>query len=284
LRRFGIVTDQNMPWSETVERWQLFERLGFDSAWNCDHFVQPSRPTGPYFEAWTLLAGLAARTERIRIGVLVSSNTFRHPALLAKQAVTVDHLSQGRLEIGFGAGWYEPEHHMFGLEFPDPPELVARYREAVEIVDRLLRSDTTSYDGKHYQLRDAVMRPRPVQQPRPPLMLAAHKPRMLRVMAEFADTWNSFGTVDEMRERNVILNEQCAAIGRDPASIVRSLYGWAALMPADPWASTEAFEDMVGRYGDAGINEFLIDQPRADQQAVLERVATELLPRLRQTP
>jgi len=194
---------------------------------------------------------------------------------------TVDHLSNGRLEVGLGAGWYEPEHRMFGLDFPDPPELVGRYREAVEVVDRLLRNDTSTYDGRYYQLREATFRPAPVQKPRPPLLLAAHRPRMLRIIADYADTWNSFGTVDEMRERNDILDEACAAIGRDPRTIVRSLYGWAALMPADPWASVAAFEEMVGRYGEAGVNEFLIDQPRPDQQAVLERVSTDLLPRWR---
>jgi alkanesulfonate monooxygenase SsuD/methylene tetrahydromethanopterin reductase-like flavin-dependent oxidoreductase (luciferase family) len=279
--RFGIVTDQNLPWPILVERWQLFEALGFDSAWDCDHFIQPSRPTGPYFEAWTLLAALAAVTERIRLGVLVSSNTFRHPSLLAKEALTVDHVSNGRLEVGLGSGWYEPEHPMFGIEFPSTGELVARYREAVEVVDRLLRNDVTSFQGHFYQLQEATMRPRPVQQPRPPLVLAAHKPRMLRIVAEYADTWNSFGTVDEMRERNAILNEHCAALGRDPSLIVRSLYGWAALMPSDPWQSVDAFQDMVGRYAAAGVNEFLIDQPRPDQQTVLERVAADVLPALR---
>jgi F420-dependent oxidoreductase-like protein len=279
--RFGIVTDQNLPWPTLVERWQHFEALGFDSAWDCDHFVQPSRPTGPYFEAWTLLAGLAARTDRIRVGVLVSSNTFRHPALLAKQAVTLDHISNGRLELGLGAGWYEPEHAMFGLEFPEPPELVSRFSEAVEIVDGLLRNDTTSFEGRHYQLKDAPMRPLGVQQPRPPLMLGAHKSRMLRIVAQYADTWNSFGTPHEMRERNAILDDHCASISREPGAIVRSLYGWAALMPADPWASVDAFEDMVGLYRQVGVDEFLIDQPRPEQQAVLERVATDLIPRLR---
>ncbi len=279
--RFGIVTDQNQLWPEVVERWQLFEQLGFDSVWNCDHFVQPSRPTGPYFEAWTLLAALAARTERIRVGVLVTSNTFRHPALLAKEAITVDHISNGRLDLGLGAGWYEPEHHQFGLQFPAPGELVGRFREAVEIVDMALRQDTTAYAGTYYQLQDAPFRPPPIQQPRPPLMLGAHKSRMLRIVAEYGDAWNSFGTVDEMRERNRILDEHCAAIGRDPRSIVRSLYGWAALMPQDPWVSADAFQDMVGRYTEAGVNEFLIDQPRAEQQAVLERVARDLLPSLR---
>jgi F420-dependent oxidoreductase-like protein len=279
--RFGIVIDQNLTWPDTVERWQLFERLGFDSIWDCDHFVQPSRPKGPYFEAWTLLAALAARTEHIRIGVLVTSNTFRHPALLAKQAATVDHISNGRLDVGLGAGWYEPEHHMFGLDFPGPAELVGRFREAVEIVDSALRQDTISFAGTYYQLEQAPFRPAPLQQPRPPLMLGAHKPRMLRIVAQYADTWNSFGTVDEMRERNGILDKQCAAVGRDPSTIVRSLYGWAAMMPADPWASPDAFEDMVNRYAEAGVNEFLIDQPRLEQQAVLERVAGDLLPALR---
>ncbi|MCA1647584.1 MAG: LLM class flavin-dependent oxidoreductase [Chloroflexi bacterium] len=279
--RFGIVTDQNLPWPTLVERWRLFESLGFDSAWDCDHFIQPSRPTGPYLEAWTLLSALAAVTERIRIGVLVSSNTFRRPALLAKEALTVDHVSNGRLDVGLGAGWYEPEHPMFGIDFPAPSELVSRYREAVEIVDGLLRHDTTTYQGRFYHLQAAPMRPRPIQQPRPPLVLAAHKPRMLRIVAEYADTWNSFGTVDEMRARNAILDEHCAAVGRDPATIVRSLYGWAAMMPSDPWDSIDAFQDMVGRYAQAGVNEFLIDQPRPEQQAVLERVATEILPALR---
>jgi F420-dependent oxidoreductase-like protein len=280
--RFGIVTDQNQPWPTLVERWQLFEALGFDSAWDCDHLIQPSRPNGPYFEAWTLLAGLAARTERIRLGVLVSSNTFRHPAVLAKEAVTVDHISGGRLDIGLGAGWYEPEHARFGIDFPAAPLLVDRFREAVESIDGLLRDEITTYMGKHYQLNEAPSRPRPVQQPRPPLMLAGHRPRMLRIIARYADTWNSFGTVDEMRERNALLDDACATLGRDPKGIVRSLYGWAAMMPADPWASPDAFEDMVGRYAEAGVQEFLIDQPRDDQQDVLERVAGELIPRLRQ--
>jgi F420-dependent oxidoreductase-like protein len=282
--RFGIVTDQNLPWPTLVERWRLFESLGFDSAWDCDHFVQPSRPTGPYFEAWTLLAGLAAVTERIRVGVLVSSNTFRHPSLLAKQALTVDHLSNGRLDIGFGAGWYEPEHPMFGLELWPPAERVARFDEAVQLLDGWLRGEVTSFAGRYYQLNDAPTRPRPLQQPRPPLVLAGHRPRMLRIIARYADTFNSFGTVAEMRERNDRLDEECTKIGRDPKTIVRSLYGWAAMLPSDPWESLEAFRDMVGRYSESGVNEFLIDQPRPEQQAVLERVAAEVLNADRPSP
>jgi alkanesulfonate monooxygenase SsuD/methylene tetrahydromethanopterin reductase-like flavin-dependent oxidoreductase (luciferase family) len=232
--RVGLCVDQNLPYATMVERWQLFDRLGYDSAWVCDHYLQPSRPTGPYFEGWTLLAALAARTSRIRVGVLVSSNTFRHPALLAKEAVTLDHISQGRLDVGLGAGWYVPEHEVFGLDFPGPAELVGRFREAVEVVDSLLRDEITTYDGRYYRLKEAPLRPRPIQMPRPPLTLGAHGPRMLRVVAEYADTWNSFGTPAEMRERGQILDDHCRAIGRDSAAVCHSLYGWASKMGVDP--------------------------------------------------
>ena len=281
--RFGICTDQNMPWARTVERWRLFESLGFDSVWDCDHFTQPSRPGGHYYEGWTLLAALAALTERIRIGVLVSCNTFRHPALVAHEAVTVDHISNGRLEVGLGAGWYVPEHQTFGLDFPRPAVLVARFGEAVEIVDQLLRQETLTFEGEHYQVREAAIRPGPIQQPRPPLTLGAHGPKMLRIVARYADAWNSFGTVDEIRTRNEILDEACVEIGRDPDEIVRSLYGWAALMPSDPWASVDAFHDMIDRYRAVGVNEFIIDQPRPEQFDVLERIAADAIPSLRRS-
>ncbi len=279
--KFGICIDQNLPWPETVERWTRIEALGFDSLWNCDHFIQPSRPNGPYFEAWTQLAALAVHTRRIRIGVLVSSNTFRHPALLAKEAATVDHISGGRLEVGLGAGWYEPEHEKFGLDFPPPGELVGRFREAVEIVDRLLRQEITTFEGRYYRLREAPFRPPPVQRPRPPLMLGGHGPRMLRIAAEYADAWNSFGSPEEIGRRNAIIDEHCAAIGRDPATISRSIYGWAARLPDDPWASPDAFLNVVGRYREVGINEFIIDAPGEAQWAVMERVAADVIPALR---
>jgi len=279
--RFGLCTDQNMPWPKTLARWQLFERLGFDSAWDCDHFLQPSRPDGPYFEAWTLLAALAAGTRRIRLGVLVSCNTFRHPALLAKEAVTVDHVSNGRLELGLGAGWYRPEHEVFGLGFPEPKELVGRFGEAVEIVDSLLRNELTSFEGRYYRLREAPSRPAPVQKPRPPLTLAAHGPRMLRIVARYADAWNSFGTLEELRSRNALLDEACAEVGRDPGEISRGVYHWVARSDSDPWTSAAAFQEIVGRYREAGFDQFILDHPRDNQLAVLEQVAAEVVPALR---
>lgn len=278
---FGLCTDQNMTWETTVERWLYFEQLGFDSLWDCDHYQQPSRPEGPYFEGWTLLAALAARTSSVRVGVLVTSNTFRHPALVAKEAVTVDHISNGRLDLGLGAGWFVPEHVNFGIPFPEPAELVARFRESVEAIDLLLRQDVTSYDGHYVHLDNAPFRPGPVQKPRPPLTLGAHKRKMMRIVAEYADRWNSHGTVDELRQRNEMLDEECAAIGRDPASIIRSLYGWAALMPADPWSSVDAFHEVIGRYREAGIHDFIIDAPGPDRFPLLERIATEVIPALK---
>ncbi|CAN5828681.1 hypothetical protein BH23CHL2_BH23CHL2_13810 [soil metagenome] len=279
--QFGICTDQNMDWPTSVERWKYFESLGFDSIWNCDHFEQPSKPGGPYLEAWTMLAGLAALTETIRIGVLVTSNTFRHPGLLVKEAITVDLISEGRLEFGIGAGWYVPEHETYGLEFLPAGQRVDQFEEAVQIMDSLFRNEETTFDGTYYQLSSAPSRPRPAQQPRPPFTIGAHKPRMMRIVAKWADRWNTSGTVDEVREKNAILDEALGEINRDPDSIIRSLYGWAAVMPFDPWESVNAFEQCVGEYRDAGINEFIIDQPDPSRFEVVERVVSDVLPGLR---
>lgn len=279
---FGIQTIPNRPYADLVARWRDCEALGFDSVWLPDHFVPTFRRELPLFEAWTLLAGLTTVTSRIRVGVLVSCNTFRHPALLAKQATTVDHVSGGRLELGLGAGWVEFEHHLFGLRYPDDAERVAMFREAVEVVDRLLRNDVTSFDGVHYQLHEAPFRPAPVQRPRPPLTLAAHGPKMLRFIAPYADRWNSMGTSEELRERGARLDDACAAVDRDPREIIRSLLYVPAIMTTEcPWDSPEAFRDFVGRFREIGIEEFLLQPPPDDQRPTYERIASEVIPSLR---
>jgi F420-dependent oxidoreductase-like protein len=280
--RFGIVRNQNLPWETMVRHWQAFEDLGFDSIWHADHYQRPSIPDAPFLEGWTLLAALALKTTTARVGILVTSNTFRHPPLLAKQAVTVDHISNGRLELGIGAGWFQPEHERYGVAFPETPELVARFQEAVVLIDKLLTQDVTTFEGTYYQVHDAPFRPAPLQRPRPPLTLGAHGPRMLRFAARYADRWNSHGTVEEIRERNARLDEACAAIGRDPQAIIRSLYGWTIPMGVDPWSSPDAFADVVGRYGEAGMGEFLMEAPHEEQFPVMERIATDLLPGLRE--
>jgi len=149
------------------------------------------------------------------------------------------------------------------------------------VLDLLLRQELSSFEGRYYHLREAPSRPAPVQAPRPPLLLAAFGPRMLRTVARHADAWNAFGKPEEMRERNQLLDHYCTELGRDPNSLTRSLYCWAVGPHDDPWASVQAFHDVIGPYLEAGINQFLIDQPRDDQLATLERVATEVLPALR---
>jgi alkanesulfonate monooxygenase SsuD/methylene tetrahydromethanopterin reductase-like flavin-dependent oxidoreductase (luciferase family) len=210
-----VQTPTQRPWPELAELWAWLERLEFDSLWLADHYVPPFKLDGPIFEPWTLLAGLAVATERVRLGVLVSCNTFRHPPLLAKEAVTVDHISGGRLEFGLGAGWFVPEHEMFGIPFPSNAELVGRFHEAVEICHQLFTQDMTTYEGTYYQVHDAPFRPAPLQQ-RLPFTLGAHGPLMMRIVARYADRWNSTGSMDEMRERNRLLDEACAEVGRNP--------------------------------------------------------------------
>lgn len=281
-RTFGIQTLQTCTWPELRQQWTSIESWGFDSLWLPDHFVPTARPEGPFLEAWTLLSALAMATERVRLGVLVSSNTFRHPAMLAKQAVTVDHISNGRLELGIGAGWFVWEHERFGLDFPPTKELVDRYEEAVTLLDTYLRNDVSSFNGQHYTLDEAPNRPASIQRPRPPLVLGAHGRRTIGIAGRYADTWNSRGTPAEIRERNARLDDAASAAGRDPASIKRSLLYVVAQMPEEqPWDSVEAFRDFIGRFSDAGMADFILQPPPPERFDIVERVAYEVIPELR---
>jgi F420-dependent oxidoreductase-like protein len=279
--QFGIIRNNVLSWEETIAQWQRFEAAGFDHGWTVDHFQRPSDPGGPHLDSWTILGAIAARTERIRLGVLVTGNTFRNPALLAKQAVSVDHISNGRLELGLGAGWFEEEHIRFGYPFPPGPERVAMFQEAVEMIDLLMRQDITSYKGRFYTLEEAPFRPGPIQKPRPPFTLGAHAPRMLRIAAKYADRWNSYGSIEEMADRNAALDRACEAIGRDPGSIIRSLYGFPAVLGADPWSSPKAFRDIVARFRTAGVNEFIFEPPKSGQWETMETIAREVIPEFR---
>lgn len=296
--RFGLVTPQLVPWPAMVERWRTAEALGFDSAWVVDHFVNPYRHDGRWFEGWTMLAALAALTARIRLGVLVTSISYRNPALLAREALTVDHISGGRLELGLGAGGQPQDHTMTGSAPWEPSERVARFREVVEIVDRMLRHEVTTYAGRYYRVAAAGMHPGPVQQPRPPLTIGAHGSQMLKIVAAYADSWNSSGApgrgragtvpspqeaVEHTRRRNALLDEHAAALGRDPRAIRRSLLAGGGVTPDNPWESEEAFHDFVGRYREAGIGEFLFYYPSRAELAHgrFERIAHEVIPSLR---
>ena len=292
--RFGIMTLQHLPWQKEVERWQLIENLGFDSVWLADHFVNYMQPDAPWFESWTLLAALASQTKQIRIGTLVSSIPLRNPALLARQALTVDHVSNGRLELGLGAGapgTTDPVYSMIGIRDWKAAERVSRFKEVVEIVDSCLRNRITSYDGHYYQLKDAAMAPPPVQQPRPPITIGAMGSRMLKLTARYADTWNSFGdeewgapperVAEKTRLRNELLDRYCKEIGRKPSNLRRSLLVFGA-DAATVFRSSRDFEEVVERYQEIGITELIFYYPHTEKLIpTFKKIATEVIPSLR---
>jgi alkanesulfonate monooxygenase SsuD/methylene tetrahydromethanopterin reductase-like flavin-dependent oxidoreductase (luciferase family) len=285
--RFGLFLSQSTkPLSQVYDEFQMAEDLGFDHAWLVDHLVDTDGPPShPILEAWTLLAALAERTSRIRLGVLVTSNTFRHPAVLLKSAVTVDHISGGRLILGLGTGWHADEHRRYGLELPEPPERVDRFEEAVELISLLMFQERTTYAGRHYRLDDAPLEPRPVQTPRIPILIAAHRPRMLRLAARYADQWDSFaamsdtatdGVETELAERIRYLDEACRAIGRDPAEIRRSTWATEAAL-----RSEDAYLDYVTRHRRLGFTDFSTVMPAPADLPVLRHIAETVILELR---
>lgn len=269
------------------------EEQGWDDLWVADHFT--AVPGMPYLDGWSLLGALSTVTRRIRLGPLVSSITLRGPAALAKQAVTIDRISQGRLELGIGAAGAARDYEALGQEAWPAAERQDRLEETVEVLDRLLRGQSTEHAGRYYQFRNAEMLPGPVQKPRPPLTIAAHGPRGIRFAAATADAWNTIGrsgtapeprsrSLDTTRQQVETLKAACAAEGRDFGSIRRSVLLY---MPdPDPLDSPAAFEEVIGSYAQLGLNEFIVYWPfsgsdRAAREGVLERVAAEVLPRLR---
>jgi F420-dependent oxidoreductase-like protein len=208
------------------------EELGFDSVWVSDHFfLDLSRYGGPKerfrsLEALTTLASIAVETERVRLGTLVLCEAFRHPPVLAKMASTLDIVSNGRLELGIGAGWYEDEYLAFGYRFPPVAERIERLREATDILGGMLSSERFTYEGTHYHVEDALNDPAPVQKPRPPIWIGGKGgPKILRIVAEAADGWNTVWrwTLEAYVERSRALDRACETAGRDPETVHRSL-------------------------------------------------------------
>jgi F420-dependent oxidoreductase-like protein len=274
--RFGLKLSQNATMDQLRGVWHLADDAGFDTCWVMDHFATlGDRDDGPIFEAWTMLAGMAAMTSRTRIGCAVVGNTYRHPAVLAKAAVTVDHLSGGRLEFGIGAGWAENEHVMLGLEFGTRNDRANRLDESLQIITSLWSEPRTTLDGRHYQVRDAVAEPKPVQRPRPPIWIGGSGPnRTLRTAARYADVWNAAGGGPEsVAASSAILDQRCAEVGRDPGEIRRSVQVRASADPAELRATVRAVAAV-------GVTDFLLLLTGADPVALGQRVA-ERLPGLR---
>ncbi len=265
--RFGIVVVQNLPWPAWRERVTEVETLGYDAVYVWDHLVHRTlRPTDPLFDGLSALAAAAEFTSRIRLGTMVVAPIHRHPVTLANQAMTIDQMSGGRLELGIGAGGAKFDHAALGIEPWPPGELVGRFRETVELVDTVLRG-ATDYEGNYYRGQGISVAPGPVQRPRPPLTLAAHGPRTLAIAARHAEVWNSVTPRDlppdqvlaTTVERSRRLDRLAEEAGRDPASIRRSV-----LIGSDDWpvlASVEAFRDAVLRYREIGVTEFVLLHP-----------------------
>ena len=285
--RFGLFLSQaGKPWSQVRDEFVLADELGFDHAWLVDHLLDTDGPPElPCLEAWTLLAALAVSTSRVQLGVLVSSNTFRNPALLAKEAVTVDHVSGGRLILGIGTGWHADEHRRYGFELPEAPERVARLEEAVELIVRLQEEPRLTFEGRYYRTDDAVFEPRPVGRPRIPLLIAAHRPRMIRIAARWADQWDTFpelagaatdGVTTSVGERMAMLDAACAEAGRDPGTIRRSVWG-----TPEAASSEAAYEAFARRHLALGFTDISV-VPKGVPEARLRRIANEIVPALRE--
>jgi alkanesulfonate monooxygenase SsuD/methylene tetrahydromethanopterin reductase-like flavin-dependent oxidoreductase (luciferase family) len=233
---FGIYLPQvALSFEQLLGRALEVERTGFDSLWLYDHLYSPGQPDQPSFEAWTLATALLARTSRLRVGQLVLCNSFRHPALLAKMATTLDVISGGRLEFGLGSGSVEQEHRQAGIGWGSARERSERLGEALEIITRMFAGPVTTWEGSHYQVRGLPNLPPPAQPSGPPVHIGGAGPRFtLPLVARFADVWNvPTYALDRMHELNAALDAECERIGRDPATIRRSVEAVLAIAPPD---------------------------------------------------
>lgn len=268
------IAQQRMPFEEVVARARLADEAGFDSVWGFDHF-QPMYGQGPgeCFEGMTTLAALSGHTTSARLGLLVAGVTYRHPSVLAAEAMTIDHASNGRLELSLGAAWFEPEHTALGIEFPSTAERIERLDEALTIIRGLLTTDGFSFEGQHWTVADATLHPRPVQDPHPPIWIGASGERkMLPLVARHADVWHTFGDTATYARKSQLLDQLAADAGRDPGAIARA----ASLSLSEPWdevrANAEALRDL-------GVSTLICGWPSEGRERVDEFVQ-QLLPDL----
>lgn len=274
--RFGIKTaPRHATFESLLTVWQAADAIPtFEHAWLNDHFM--ADPAVLYLEAWTLLAALAAQTTRLRVGVMVTGNTYRHPAVLANMASTVDVIAHGRLNFGIGTGWDAREHRAYGIPLPPPGERVRRLDEACELIRRLWTEPVVTFDGRYYQLSEAQSDPKPPQQPHPPFAIGGEGEHTLRVIARHANVWDcSVETPDEYQRKSALLDGFCAAIGRDPASIERSRH--ISVDPLDLRAAQQETRTFI----DAGATHIVFHVPVPEPPDFLHRLADEVAEPLR---
>ena len=275
--RFSVWPNPQRTWAQALEIVQRCDGSGWDGAYFADHFMPDDpdgRPTdGAYLECWAVLAGLAARTERIRLGSLVSGNLYRHPAVLANAAATIDHMSGGRLVLGLGAGWQVNEHAAYGIDLLPPRGRLDRFEEACAVVSSLLREPRTTFAGRYYQVTDAPCEPKRETGHLPLLVGGAGEQRTLRVAARHADEWNAWTTPDVFKHKSGLLDGYCDDIGRDPASIVRSTQAMVFLSNDESWlarfrdqgpgrpvlvGTPAEVTDQVAAYQAVGVDELIL--------------------------
>jgi len=274
--RFSIWPSLTQPWDDVLAVAHHAEATGWDGVYAADHFMgdagAPWPVEIPTLVATAVLAALATATERVRLSPLVLGITYRHPAVLAKWAATVDHVSNGRLLLGVGAGWQENEHEQYGIALGSPGERIERFEEAVRILRGLLRDDRTTVVSRYYEVRDAIAEPKPVQE-RLPILIGGKGDRMLGVVARHADEWNMWSDPQQFAARSAILDQRCAVIDRDPATIRRSTQALFSVTddperaktfaervaPRPAVAGTPAqIAETVAAWQDAGVDELII--------------------------
>jgi len=272
--RFSFWPNPSQSFEDVLHLTQHAEATAWDGIWYADHFMPNAEDTsGPYPEAWTTLAALGAKTQRLRIGTLVSGNTYRHPAVLAKMAATLDHITQGRTVLGLGSGWQENEHTQYGLPFYTVAKRLARLDEACQVIKALYTQTSANFDGEYYQLTNASLEPKPVQTPLPLLIGGGGEKVTLKITAKYADEWNVWGVPETLRHKMGVLDAHCAAIGRDPKGIQRSAVALMFMSDDESFLKkmrdTQAdrasiigtpseVKDIVAEYADAGVDELIV--------------------------
>ncbi len=297
--RFSFWPNPSQPFGEVLALARHVESTGWDGLWYADHFMpNAADTTAAWPEAWTTLSAIGAIVPRLRIGTLVTGNTYRHPAVLAKMASTLDHITAGRVVLGLGSGWQENEHQQYGLPFYTVAERLQRLDEACAVIKALYTQTTANFEGRFYQLKNASLEPKPVQQPLPLLIGGGGEQVTLKITAKWADEWNVWGTPTTLKQKMAILDGHCKTIGRDPRSIQRSAV--ALLFMSDDAAYLERMRGTkmqqatiigtpeevaatVAEYAALGVDELIVPDftlgPRDQKIATLNRFIREVAKR-----
>ncbi len=301
--KFSVWTNMGHPVDEALDTARWADAAGWYGVWYADHYM-PNTGTaeiqpGPTHECWAMLPAMATATEHVRIGSLVAPTSIHHPAVLANRATTIDHLSNGRMVLGLGAGWQINEHVAYGIELEPPGRRVQRFEEAIQIVRALTTQDRTTFDGEVYTITDATADPKPIQS-RLPLLVGTAGPRMLRIVARHADEWNTWGHIETATSKRAAFDAACASEGRDPTSMHTSVQA-LIVITEDPKliertttggfadrtlaGSVDHIVDAMGRYAELGFDEFIVPdanlgRDRAQRRDRLEQIDSEIVSQL----